>query len=188
MTTTPGKAPKKEKVKKKTPEERQEGLRYIHMMYGPTAGEQSQVTRKINLGSAYLKHPKFISLMTAFKKGTEFQFSVTDKNKSYVIATDGTHILFDGKTIFYCRQLNRYEDNLLMDRVISIQYQTTDAFIHLASAVLRSLPELGASQLSYINHKLYYGPESLETAAAEHGPNFLVGSYRHSKAQERAKK
>lgn len=184
MSSAPGKAPKKEKVKRQTPEERAEGLRYIHMMYGPTAGERALVTRKTNLGAPYLSHPKFLSLMEAFKKGDSFQFSVTDKGRSYTIATDGTHILFDGKIIYYSRSLNRHEDNLLMNRVSTIQYQTTDALIHLAAAVLRSLPELEAPPITYVNHKLYYGGETLEVAAAEHGPNFLVGSFRHRKAPE----
>lgn len=184
MTATPGKAPKKEKPKRQTPEERAEGLRYIHMMYGPTAGERSLVARKTNLGTAYLAHPKFLGLMAAFKKGESFQFSVTDRGRAYPVATDGTHITFDGKVIYYSRPVNRHEDDLLMNRVSTIQYQTTDALIHLAAAVLRSLPELGAPALTYVNHKLYFGAESLEVAAAEHGPNFKVGSYRHKKAPE----
>ena len=188
MSATTGKAPKKEKVKRQTPEQRAEGLRYIHMMYGPTAGEQKLVARKINLGTAYLNHPKFQSLMTAFKKGTAFQFSVTGKDKVYVVATDGTHISFDGKIIYYSRPLNKHEDNLLLDRVAAVQHQTTDAFIHLAVAVLRSLPELGTPLLTYVNHKLYFGSETLESAVAEQGPNLLIGSYRHSKAMERVKK
>jgi hypothetical protein len=188
MTPTPGKAPKKEKVKRQSAEERLEGIRYIHMMYGPTAGEQKLVTRKVNLGTTYLAHPKFQNLMTAFKKGDSFQFNVADKGKNYIISTDGTHILFDGKIIYYSRPLNRYEDNLLMDRVSMIQYQTTDALIHLAVAVLRSLPELGTPQLSYMNHKFYFGPETLEAASAEQGPNLLIGSYRHKKIQEVVKR
>jgi hypothetical protein len=188
MTSTPGKAPKKEKVKRQTAEERLEGIRQIHMMYGPTAGEQKLVTRKINLGTTYLAHPKFQSLMLAFRKGESFQFNVTDKNKNYIISTDGTHILFDGKIIYYSRPLNRYEDNLLMDKVSIIQYQTTDALIHLAVAVIRSLPELGTPKISYVNHKIYYGSETLEAAVPEQGPNLLIGSYRHKKVQEGIKK
>jgi hypothetical protein len=188
MTPTPKKAPKKEKAKRQTPEERLEGIRYIHMMYGPTAGEASLVTRKINLGSAYLAHPKFQALMAAFRIGEKFQFTVTDKGNKYVISTDGTHIVFDWKTIYYSRPLNKYENNLLMDRVSVVQYQTTDALIHLVVAVVRSLPELGTVQISYVNHKLYYGSETLEAAAAEQGPNLLIGSYQHKKAQEGVKK
>lgn len=188
MTSTPGKAPKKEKAKKQTAEQRQEGIRYIHMMYGPTAGEQKLVQRKLNLGSSYLAHPKFQSLMAAFVKGDTFQFSVSDKTKNYIISTDGTHILFDGKTIYYSRPLNRHEDNLLMDRLTLAQYQTTDPLIHLAVAILRSLPELGPPKLSYVNHKFYYGAETLEAAAAEQGPNLLIGSYRHKKVTEGIKR
>jgi hypothetical protein len=188
MTPPSAKPPKKEKARKQTAEERLEGLRYIHMMYGPTAGEPKLVSRKTNLGAAYMAHPKFLSLMTAFKKGESFQFSVTDKGKNYVISTDGTHILFDGKIIYYSRPLNKYEDNLLMDRVATMQYQTTEALIHLTAAVLRSLPELGPPKISYVNHKLYYGSESLEAAAAEQGPNFLIGSFRHKKVQEGMKR
>ena len=188
MSTTSGKAPKKEKVKKQTAAERLEGLRYIHMMYGPTAGEGKLVARKINLGASYLSHPKFQELMTAFKKGDKSQFNVTDKGKSYTISTDGTHILFDGKIIYYSRPLNKYEDNLLMDRVSMIQYQTTDALIHLAVAILRSLPELGTPQLTHVNHKFYYGPESLDSSVAEQGPNLLIGSFRHKKVQEGVKR
>lgn len=188
MASTPGKAPKKEKVKKQTAEERQEAIRYIHMMYGPTAGERSLVARKVNLGTAYLSHPKFQNLMTAFIKGEHFQFSVTDKGKSYIISTDGTHILFDGKIIYYSRPSNRFEEHLLLDRVATVQYQTTDALIHLVVAVIRSLPELGPPQLTYVNHKFYYGSESLESAAAEQGPNLLIGSFAHKKVKEGQKR
>ncbi len=185
MTSTTGKAPKKEKAKKQTPQERQEAMRYIHMMYGPTAGEQKLVARKTNLGSVYLNHPKFLSLMEAFRKGGAFEFTVTDKGRTYRISTDGGQIRFDEKVLFYCRELNRHEDNLLMDRTTAIQYQANDALIHLAGAVLRSLEDLGPCQISSVNHKLYYGPDSFETAAAEHGPNFLVGSFRHKRPLEK---
>lgn len=188
MAAATGKAPKKEKVKRQTPEERLAGMRYIRMMYGPTAGEQSLVARKINLGATYLEHPKFQDLMTAFKKGDSFQFSVKDKNRNYAIVTDGTNILFDGRTLFYSRPLNRHEDNLLLDRVTAVQYQTNDALIHLAVAVIRSLPELGTPKISYINHKLYYGAETLEEASAEQGPNLLIGSFRHKKTPEGVKR
>jgi len=187
MTATQGKAPKKEKVKRQTPEERAEALRYNHMMYGPTAKELPRVQKKMNLGSAYLQHPKFRALMEAFKKGTSSRFDVTDKGKVYTVSTDGTNILFDGKTIFYSRASNRYEDHLLMDRSVLLQYQTVEALVHLAAAVLRSLPELGASQLGFINQQFYYGAETVEAGIAEHGPNLLVGSYRHAKAAERAR-
>jgi len=188
MTTTPGNAPKKVKEKKQSPEKRQEALRYNHMMYGPTAGEMRPASKKVNYGASYLQHPKFQSLMTAFKKGTAFQFDVTDKGKVCTISTDGSTICFDGKIIFYSRLLNKYENNLLIDRTTTAQLETIDSFIHLAFAVLRSFPELGTPQLSYMNHQFYYGSETLEAGVAEQGPNLLIGSYRHAKAQEKTKK
>ncbi len=187
MTATTGKAPKKVKEKRQTPAERAEALRYNHMMYGPTAGEVRPAAKKVNLGGSYLQHPKFQSLMAAFKKGTAYQFNVTDKGKSYTISTDGMQILFDGKTIYYSRPLNKHEDNLLLDRVVTIQYQAIDALVHLAVAVLRALPELGAPQLSYLDHQFYYGIDTLEAGVAEQGPNLLVGSFKHQRAQERAR-
>lgn len=188
MTAKPGKAPKKVKEKRQTPEERLEALRYNHMMYGPTAGELRPDAKKINYGASYLKHPKFQSLITAFKKGTAFQFDVTDKGKVCTISTDGSHISFDGKVIYYSRPLNKHEDNLLLDRASTIQYQTTEALVHLAFAVLRSFPELGTPQLSYMRHQFYYGAETLEAGIAEQGPNLLIGSYKHHKAQEMGRK
>ena len=188
MTSTPAKPPKKEKAKRPSPEKLAEGLRYIHMMYGPTAGEEKLVARKLNLGAPYLSSAKFQALMAAFTKGEANQFSVTDKGRSYIIATDGSQILFDGKTLYYSRPLNRYEDNLLMNRVTMTQYQTTEAFIHLAVAVLRSLPDLGQVQITYVNHKFYLGSETLEVAAAEQGPNLLIGSFRHKKVHEGVRK
>jgi hypothetical protein len=185
MAASPEKPPKKEKVKKQTPEERQEALRYNHMMYGPTAKELRPAAKKVNYGAAYLSHPKFQALMAAFKKGTSYQFDVTDKGKVYTIATDGSHLNFDGKTIFYSRPLNRYEENLLLDRSSALQYQTVDAFIHLAFAVLRSFAELGAPQLSYLNHQFYYGAVTLDTGIEEQGPNLLIGPYRHSKVTDK---
>jgi len=188
VTSTPAKPPKKEKAKRPSPEKLAEGLRYIHMMYGPTAGEQKLVARKLNLGAPYLSSAKFQALMAAFTKGEANQFSVTDKGRSYIIATDGSQILFDGKTLYYSRPLNRYEDNLLINRVTMTQYQTTEAFIHLAVAVLRSLPDLGQVQITYVNHKFYLGSETLEVAAAEQGPNLLIGSFRHKKVHEGVRK
>ena len=188
MTSTPAKPPKKEKAKRQSAEKHAEGLRYIHMMYGPTAGEQKLVARKINLGTTYLASTKFQAFMAAFIKGEIHQFSVTDKGKNFVVSTDGSQILFDGKTVYYSRPLNRYEDNLLMNRVTMTQFQTTEAFIHLAVAVLRSLPELGPVQITYVNHKFYLGSETLEVAAAEQGPNLLIGAYRHKKVHEGVRK
>jgi predicted ester cyclase len=188
MNASPEKAPKKVKEKRQTPEERQEALRYNHMMYGPTAGELRPVAKKTNLGIAYLKHPKFQSLITAFRKGTAFQFDVTDKGKVFTISTDGSQISFDGKTIYYSRPLNKHEDNLLLDRAATIQYQGIDALVHLAVAVLRALPELGSPQLSYMDQQFYYGIETLESGIADQGPNLLVGSFKHSKVVEKARK
>ncbi|HEY3399425.1 MAG TPA: hypothetical protein VGK03_02245 [Geothrix sp.] len=188
MTAAPGKAPKKEKEKRQSPEERLEALRYNHMMYGPTAGEMRPAPKKINYGSSYLNHPKFQSLMTAFKKGQPYQFDVTDKGKAYVISTDGAHISFDGKVIYYTRPLNKHEDNLLLDRPATIQYQSVDALIHFVFAVLRHLSELGAPRLSYLNHQFYYESETLDTGVAEQGPNLLIGCFKHNKVQEKARK
>ena len=187
MTPQPDKAPKKEKAKKQTPEQRQELMRYNRMMYGPTAKERQPVMKKVQYGAAYLSHPKFQSLMTAFKKGSSYKFEVTDKTKTYTIATDGSDILFNGKTVFYSRPMNKYEDHLLLDRVTMTQYQTTDALIHLAFAVLRSLPELAGHSLGYMQHQFYYGAEPLEEGVAQQGPNLLLGSYRHSKVPEKTR-
>jgi hypothetical protein len=188
MTATPGKAPKKEKVKRQSPEERLEALRYNHMMYGPTAGEFRPPAKKINYGASYLSHPKFQSLMMSFKKGTAYQFDVTDKGKVCTISTDGAHISFNGKTIYYSRPLNRHEDNLLLDRAATVQFQTTDALVHLVFAVLRSFPEFGTPPFYYSNHQFYQGVETLEAAAAEQGPNLLIGSFKHQKVQEKGRK
>lgn len=188
MTAATPKAPKKEKVRKQTPEERLEALRYNHMMYGPTSNELRPAPKKVNYGASYLKHPKFQSLMTALKHGSEFKFEVSDKGKTYTISTDGSQILFDGKTIYYCRPLNRYEHNLLMDRSSLVQYQANEALVHLAFAVLQSLPELGTPLLSYRFDQFYYDGESLEAGIAAHGPNFLIGAFRHAAAPERNRK
>ncbi len=188
MTTASGKAPKKEKVKRQTPEERLAALRYNHMMYGPTAGEARPAAKKVNLGGAYLNHPKFQAMMSAFKKGTSYQFDVTDKGKVYTIATDGTQILFDGKTLYYSRPSNRHEEHLLLDRSVAIQYQAVDALVHLAVAVVRSMSELGSPQLGFLNHEFVFGSEPLEAGIAEQGPNLLIGSFKHQKVVEKARK
>lgn len=161
--------------------------RYNHMMYGPTANEQRSVRKKVNLGGPYLQHPKFLGLMTAFKKGTAFRFEVTDKGRTFEVATDGSQILFDGKVLFYSRPCNRFEEHLLLDRSTVLQFQTTDALIHLAAAVMRSLPELEARPLTSINQQVYYGADPMDADLEKHGPNMLVGAYRHAKATERAR-
>ncbi len=155
------------------------------MMYGPTEGELKMNPKKIDFGASFLKHPKFQNLISAFKNGTAFQFDISANGKAFTIATDGSHISFAGKTICYSRPLNRYEDNLLLDRAASIQLQTTDAVVHLVFAVLRSFPELGEHGLQYLHHKFYHGNSSLETSADQEGSNLLMGSYKHNKTHER---
>jgi len=184
MTGNPEKAPKKIKEKKQTPQERLEAMRYNHMMYGPTEGELKLVPKKIDFGASFLKHPKFQSLITAFKNGTAFKFDVTANARMFSIDTDGSHISFDGKVIFYSRPLNKYEDNLLVDRASAIQLQSTDAAVHLVFAVLRSFPELGEPQIQYLHHKFYHGAGTLETSANEQS-NLLIGPYKHNKTHER---
>ena len=70
MTATPGKARKKEKEKRQSPEERLEAMRYNHMMYGPTPGEIRPISKKVKYGASYLNHPKFNDLMNSFKNGS----------------------------------------------------------------------------------------------------------------------
>ncbi len=185
MTENADKAPKKVKDKRQTPQERLEAMRYNHMMYGPTEGELKMNPKKVDFGASFLKHPKFHSLMTAFKNGTAFKFDITAEGKLSSIATDGSHITFDGKVLFYARALNKYEDNLLLDRAAAVQLQTTDAVVHLVFAVLRSLPELDPSPFSYLHHKFYHGTGSLETASTEQGSNLLVGPFKHNKTHEK---
>jgi hypothetical protein len=187
MTASPEKAPKKVKDKRQTPQERLELMRYNHMMYGPTEGELKLAPKKIDFGASYLKHPKFQNLMTAFRRGAAFTFDITLKGSVSSIATDGSHITFDGRTLFYARPLNKHEDNLFLDRATAVQYQTNDAVIHLVFAVLRSFPELGEPLLLHMYHKFFYGPESLESVAAGHGSNILIGPYQHNKPHERPK-
>lgn len=188
MTAAPGKAPKKEKEKKQTPEERLQALRYNHMMYGPTAGELRPAARKVNYGTAYLSHPKFQALLAAFKKGTAYRFDVTDKGRPYPIATEESQLSFDGKVIFYSRHLNKYEDHLLLDRSAALHYQGVEAFVHLVFAILRSFPELEGPALSYFQGQFYLGGDTLDAGIAESGPNLLLGSFRNGKAAEKPRK
>ena len=187
MTVSPEKAPKKVKDKKQTPQERLEAMRYNHMMYGLTEGELKSTPKKIDYGASYLKHPKFQNLMSAFKRGAEFKFDIVSGGKLFSIATDGSHISFDGKTIYYSRPLNKHENNLFLERTTAIQFQSNDAVVHLVFAVLRSFPEFDAPQLQYLHHKLYQGTGSLETLSAEQGSNLLMGVFKHNKPQERPK-
>jgi len=184
MTENSEKAPKKIKDKKQTPQERLEAMRYNHMMYGPTHREIQLSPRKTNFGGSFLKHPKFQSLITAFKNGTAFKFDITADAKILTIDTDGSHISFDGKTIFYSRALNKYEDNLLLDRAAAVQVQAIDAAVHLVFAVLRSFPELGEPPLQYLHHKFYQGNATLEMAINEQS-NLLLGPFKHNKTHER---
>jgi len=178
MTADSAKPPKKEKKKPRSAAERAEAVRYSKMMYGPTTGEMRTTAKKVDYGAAYLKHPKFQSLMAAFKNGSNFQFTVADKGRSLTISTDGTHILFEGKVLFYSRDLNKYERNLLLDRQLVKQYQTVEAFVHLVFAVPRSLPELGAPVLTYRNNELFLGGEELGAGLPEQGTNIMIGAYR----------
>ena len=187
MSAESAKAPKKIKEKRQTPQERLEAMRYNHMMYGPTDGELKMAPRKVDYGASFLKHPKFQSLMSAFRNGTAFQFDITAGGRLFTIATDGSHISFDGKVVFYARALNKYEDNLLLDRTSAIQLQTNDAVVHLVFAVLRSLPELGETPFAYLHHKFYLGTGSLETSSTDQGSNVLVGPFKHNKTHEKVK-
>jgi hypothetical protein len=188
MTATEKKAPKKGKEKRQSPEERLEALRYNHMMYGPTPGEFRPAPKKINYGVSYLKHPKFLALMTAFKNGSDYKFTVSDKSKTFTISTDGSQILFDGKVVYYCRPLNKFEHSLLMDRTAAIQYQANEAFIHLVFAVLKHFPELGTTQITYLNNEFYFGTETFEIGVAMQGPNLMIGSYKLHKGPEKNRK
>lgn len=178
MTAGPGKPPKKDKRKVQTAEERLAAVRYNEMMYGPTAGEVRVAAKKVDYGAPYLKHPKFLSLMAAFKGGTAFQFTVTDKGRTLNISTDGESLCFEGKVVFYSRHLNKYERNLLMDRLVVQQFQAIEAFVHLVFAVIRGLPELGPIQLSYLNNGFLLAGEDLGLGVAEQGPNLMLGAYR----------
>jgi hypothetical protein len=183
MSPESAKAPKKIKDKKQTPEQRLEALRYNHMMYGRTEGEMSLKPKKVDYGASFLKHAKFQSLMTAFKNGTSFKFDITMGEKVFTVATDGSHISYDNKILCYSRPLNKYEDNLLLDRLIAIKLQGSDAAVHLVFAVLRSLPELSDHQLTYQHHEFYHGAVSLDSIPEEQGSNLLLGAFRHSKVK-----
>ena len=178
-------SPRKGKAKSQTPQERQAALRYNHMMYGPTPGEFRPATKKIDYGAVYVKHPKFQDLITAFKNGSSFQFDVNDKGKSYTISTDSAQILFDGRVAFYSRQLNRFERSLLVDKLVLMQYQAVEAFVHLVFAVIRSFPELGTPQLTHKNNVFFYANEELRSGIEEQGQNLMIGSYRVSVGKDK---
>lgn len=182
------KAAKKEKEKRQTPEERLAAMRYNHMMYGPTEGEMKLAPKKINYGASYLKHPKFQSLMTAFRNGSAFKFEILIDGRLIPIATDGSHISFDGKTLFYSRSLNKHEDNLFLDRTGAVATQTNDAAVHLVFAVLKSLAELGETDLLYQHHKFVYGTDILEFSTTEQSANLMFGTINTHKVLEKTKK
>ena len=182
------KAAKKEKEKKQSPEARLEAMRYNHMMYGPTEGELKLAPKKVNYGASYLKHPKFQSLVTAFRNGNAFKFDILTDGKLVTIATDGSHIQYDGRTLFYARPLNKHEDNLFLDRASAVQLQTLDAAVHLTFAVLRAFPELGEPELTYQHHKFYHGTDALEFGTTEQTSNLMVGTFKSHKTIEKAKK
>lgn len=176
MTSASSKPPKKEKVKPQTPKQRLEANRYNQMMYGASSSELTPTAKKINFGATYLKHPKFQNLISAFKTGTNFQFNVSEKGKSFIISTDGTQLLFENHVLFYTRPLNKHEYNLLLDKTTMLRYLTVDAFVHLVFAVMRSFPELGSPQLRYRNNQFFWGSEELGAGIAEQGPNLLIGA------------
>jgi hypothetical protein len=188
MTEIPAKAPKKVKEKRQTPQERLEAMRYNHMMYGPTEGELKMTPKKVDYGASFLKHPKFQSLMAAFKNGTSFKFDITADGHVISIDTDGSHISFGDKVLCYSRPLNKHEDNLILDRTSLIQLQTKDPVIHLIFAVLRSFPELDGPELQYQHHRLYLGNDALESSYVEQSSNPLMGAYKHNKVHERIRK
>lgn len=188
MTADAPKPAKKEKEKRQTPEERLEALRYNHMMYGPTENELKHAPKKVDYGAPYLKHPKFQSLMAAFRKGAAFSFDVTAGGKTCSVATEDSQISFNGKTLFYARSLNRFEDNLLLDRSTALQQQTNDVLIHLVFAVLRHFPELGPVPLTYLHKKFFLGPDPLDSVGDEHASNLMLGSFKHTKFVEKPRK
>jgi hypothetical protein len=188
MVEVPKKAAKKEKEKKQSPEARLEAMRYNHMMYGPTEGEIKMAPKKVNYGASYLKHPKFQSLMTAFRNGNAFKFDILTDGRLLTIGTDGSHISFDGKTLFYSRPLNKHEDNLFLDRASAVQHQTLDAAVHLVFAILRSFPELGEPELLYQHHKFFHGADALEFGSTEQTTNVMLGPFKSHKSPEKNKK
>ena len=188
MTETDKNPPRKTKEKKQTPEERLAALRYNRMMYGPTPNERRPVPKRVDYGAPYLHHPKFQSLMTAFKNGSDYQFSVSDKGKTYAVSTHESEILFDGKMIYYCRSLNRHENSLLMDRASLVLYQANEALVHLAFAVLLYFPEIGKPLLTYARNAFFYAEGPLGANIEKEGPNLMIGVFKHNKAQEKPRR
>jgi hypothetical protein len=185
VDTKPEKAPKKVKEKGRTPQERLEHMQYNHLMYGRTRTEMKLVPKPVDYGASYLKHPKFQALMTAFRKGTAFSFEVKANGAATTIATDESQITFGGKELFYSRPLNRYEENLFLNRTNAVRLQESDPAVHLVFAVLRSFPELEHHGLLFLYHKFYQGNESLDSSPTGEGTNLLIGPFQHSKVTER---
>jgi len=188
MSESPGKIPKKVKEKRERPPDMTESIKHSNIMYGWTESERRMLPGRVDYGASYLRHPKFLSLMEAFKKGQPFTFDVTTNGVTCPIATDGTHITFKGRTLFYSRAFSKQEDNLFLDRKGVVQFQTQEPAVHLVFAVLRSLPELGEAQLKYHNRKFHHGMDTLETDSSEPGVNLLLGTYKHMKAKDFLKK
>jgi hypothetical protein len=185
MSGTSEKAPRKPKEKKEPPPDMTESIRYSRIMYGRTTTELKLIPKRVDYGALYLRHPKFQNLMAAFRKGSAAQFDVTAGDSAFTIATDGTSISYQGKVLFYTRPLNRYEDNLFLDREAAVLFQAREPAVHLVFAVLRSFPELADSEIHYQYHKLFRGDESLESVPAGPGTNLLLGAYRNARPKEK---
>lgn len=185
MDTKPENAPKKAKGKGRTPQERQEHMRYNHLMYGRTRTELKLAPKSVDYGASFLKHPKFQALMAAFRKGAASSFEVTANGVATTISTADSQITFGGKELFYSRPLNRYEENLFLNRTTAVRVQESESAVHLVYAVLKSFPEMAAPGLLYLYHKFYLGNESLDSTPTGEGTNLLIGAFTHGKESER---
>jgi hypothetical protein len=185
MADSPAKSPKKEKPRRQTEAERRAMLDYHRTMYGPTSGEHRAVVKKVDWGAPYLQHPKFLALVEAFRHGKSYEFSVTDKGRTYAVSTEGGHLRFGGAVVFYSRPINKYESSLLMDRSEALRFQEVESFAHLALAVVRSFPELGPVRLRVSNKEFWWDTERLEAGIAAQGPNLLLGDFRHATPKEK---
>jgi hypothetical protein len=185
MAANPGKPAKKEKPRRQTEAERQEMLAYHRVMYGPTSGELRPALKKVDWGAPYLKHEKFLRLMEAFRVGGAAEFSVTDKGRSFAVATEGGHLRFHGAVLFYASPVNRYESSLLLDRTTAQRFQEIEAFAHLVLAVLRSFPEMGPPKLRLVAKEFWHGEARLEDGLATDGPNLRIGDFRHAPPKDK---
>jgi len=185
MSGTPEKATRKPKPKREPPPDMTESIRYSRIMYGRTTTELRMLPKRVDYGGSYLRHPKFQNLAAAFRKGTAAQFDITAGDTVYTIATDGTSISFQGRTLFYTRSQNRYENNLFLDREAAVQFQDLEPAVHLVFAVVRSFPELGDAAIRYQYHKFFHGDETLEAAPAGLSANLLLGSFRNARPSDR---